>query len=114
MMGTQYPNSPHTSPAPSPPMSHTSHPPNSPSALSTESDFSPAPKIEQNQDKDKRLSTGHGPPVERETGRLNLTRNPSYRPARHPTTPLVSINNRFLALLYLKESSRFTRYNDII
>jgi hypothetical protein len=38
---------------------------------------------------DEKTEKRTGPPVERETGRLNLTRNPSYRPARHPTTPLV-------------------------
>ena len=50
----------------------------SPSALSEDS------FIQSETEKEKRS----GPPVERETGRLNLTRNPSYRPARHPTTPL--------------------------
>jgi len=56
--------------------------PSSPSALSEDST-----SFSQCDEKEKR--TGVGPPVERETGRLNLTRNPSYRPARHPTTPLV-------------------------
>ena len=55
----------------------------SPSALSEDST-----SFSQCDEKEKR--SGVGPPVERETGRLNLTRNPSYRPARHPTTPLVS------------------------
>ena len=43
---------------------------------------------------------GAGPPVERETGRLNLTRNPSYRPARHPTTPLVCFSSLKLLLTW--------------
>ena len=55
----------------------------SPSALSEDST-----SFSQCDEKEKR--SGVGPPVERETGRLNLTRNPSYRPARHPTTPLGS------------------------
>jgi hypothetical protein len=55
--------------------------PSSPSALSEDStSFSQC---------DEKTDKRTGPPVERETGRLNLTRNPSYRPARHPTTPLV-------------------------
>ena len=80
----QYPNSPPSSP----PINFA---PNSPSALSVESEgnFSQSSNCD-NEQKEKRMNTGLGPPVERETGRLNLTRNPSYRPARHPTTPLVS------------------------
>ena len=60
----------------------------SPSALSEDS------FIQSETEKEKRS----GPPVERETGRLNLTRNPSYRPARHPTTPLFG----FKISLYLE------------
>ena len=62
----------------------------SPSALSEDS------FIQSETEKEKRS----GPPVERETGRLNLTRNPSYRPARHPTTPLFGFKiNLYLEFL---------------
>ena len=84
---TPYPQSPPQPPT-TPPIIMAS--PNSPSALSTDSDGN----FSQNRNeepKEKRMNTGMGPPVERETGRLNLTRNPSYRPSRHPTTPLVII-----------------------
>ncbi|CAG5105752.1 Oidioi.mRNA.OKI2018_I69.chr1.g2420.t2.cds [Oikopleura dioica] len=63
-------------------------PPQSPGALSTESldesmQFSTDGEITKTE-----KTTGLGPPVERETGRLNLTRNPSYRPSRHPSQPI--------------------------
>lgn len=61
-------------------------PPSSPSALSEDSTSFSIDGSDKGGTEKKR---GAGPPVERETGRLNLTRNPSYRPARHPTTPLV-------------------------
>ena len=82
----------------------------SPSALSEDSFSQP------DTEKEKRS----GPPVERETGRLNLTRNPSYRPARHPTTPLfgfklnfffgILICNAVLYILYEIPNTWNTKY----
>lgn len=91
-----------TSPSPSSPIPTTSSipplspassggmmmPPQSPGALSTESlDDSMHFSVDGDIPKTEK-TTGLGPPVERETGRLNLTRNPSYRPSRHPTHPI--------------------------